>query len=168
MLVVYSFTVNETGSLIVFSVQVRTVQYPMLQSETALPRKSGEDDPRVPWEVLVSLFERMPVTNEQNGDLACVCLRVKEQYDAANDWQKQISSMTMLSLRGGKKRIQAAPSSLKENEAYFKESPALIELEKVSELCHHPILSKVGAERQREALVTCFHYLTFVYQGGNA
>jgi hypothetical protein len=100
-------------------------------------------DPRIPWDVLVNLFERLPSSFQDIGDFAGVVLRVKELYEVANEWQQEISSLTMLSLRGGKRRNPTLQSPGKDEESDAKDPSSVIEMKKVAELCHHPILEKV-------------------------
>jgi hypothetical protein len=100
-------------------------------------------DPRIPWDVLVNLFERLPSSYHDSGDFAGVVLRVKELYDVANEWQQEISALTMLSLRGGKRRNLTLQSPGKDEESDAKDPSSVIEMKKVAELCHHPILEKV-------------------------
>lgn len=72
-------------------------------------------------------------------------LRVQELYDAAQAWQREISELTMLSLRGAKRRGQAtSPSRSGCNVDEDDGGQNQVDLDKVSEMSHNPILSKVG------------------------
>jgi hypothetical protein len=92
----------------------------------------------------------MPSSNEEIGDFACVVLRVRELHEAAKAWQDEISTLTMLSLRGGKRRNQSAASPLKSparnDDEDISSSSSRIDVDKVLQLYHHPILSKVRSK----------------------
>ena len=75
----------------------------------------------------------MPSSDLVVGDFACVVIRVKELYAAAQKWQKDISSLTTLTMRGGKRRESTDEP----------DSTTTIDLDMVTELCNNPVLSKV-------------------------
>lgn len=116
-------------------------------ADEPLINESKADDNRVPWDILISLNDRFPqVGIGDHGDFACLLIRVKELYEKAKAWQDEISELTMLSLRGGKRRNQTvSPSKLVElgDVAETDDAPNKIDLYKVHELSHHPILAKV-------------------------
>lgn len=114
--------------------------------------ESGEmvasPDNRVPWDVLVSLHDRIPTSEEGLRDFSCIVLRVQELYDAASQWQEDVSILTNLSLRGRKRRNQIAHPAAKyaTDNSEAEESPTkIIQVKKVAELSNHPIMLKVGA-----------------------
>jgi hypothetical protein len=123
---------------------VRTLQYRVLHTDEVADFVENVDgkSPRVPFEVLIALFERLPSSEQDSGDFACVVLRVKDLYEASNKWQQEMSALTKLSLRGGKRRIPVSQSPTKADEDFIE--PPMIELKKVEELCEHPILRKVS------------------------
>ena len=127
--------------------QVRTLQYSALHSDddSASAQRTDDSVERVPWDTLVSLSDRLPTSEQESpsGEFACVILRVKELYEAARDWQEQISSFTKLSLRGVKRRNPLSPSATKSPDDDSKEQPPIIGVGKLAELCQHPILEKV-------------------------
>lgn len=126
-----------------YFIQVRTFPYPFLHShqiELKRPINDFDEDERVPWDVLVLLHKSIPNSDLVLGDFACVVVRVRELYEAADQWQKDISSLTMLSLRGVKRR---APSSPEKGEGDDSEPSSSIDLDKVSKLTNDPILLKV-------------------------
>lgn len=118
---------------------------------------AGESDTRIPWEVLVGLYERMPNSDQEIGDFACAVLRVREIYEAANAWQEEISNLTMLSLRGGRRRnhTAASPAKTPRMESEEGSSSTKIGLEKVIQLSHHPILSTVRDRKSECVTVPC-------------
>ncbi|GAX16611.1 hypothetical protein FisN_7Lh346 [Fistulifera solaris] len=126
----------------VFSWLTRTFSYPILHSHdpSLWQGEHVKNDPRIPWDALVSLANQSPNIGEEQGDLACIKLRVKELHDEALKWQEEISSLTMLSLRGGKRR---SPGSLEDTKA-----SCIIDMSKVEELCKHSILHKVSFPRE--------------------
>ena len=98
-----------------------------------------ESTARIPWDVLVALYDRIPVSpEEQVGDFALVALRVTELYEAAKAWQDEITNNTMISFRGGKRR---APSLSPTKQS--QDTDAKIEIDKMQKLAKNPVLSKV-------------------------
>eukprot|EP00546_Thalassionema_frauenfeldii_P020557 CAMPEP_0178903134 /NCGR_PEP_ID=MMETSP0786-20121207/4990_1 /TAXON_ID=186022 /ORGANISM="Thalassionema frauenfeldii, Strain CCMP 1798" /LENGTH=1932 /DNA_ID=CAMNT_0020574475 /DNA_START=167 /DNA_END=5965 /DNA_ORIENTATION=+ len=80
---------------------VRTLNYPPLHNDEI----KVEQEKRIPWDVLVSLFERVPSGKDDvTDDMQRLILRVNELYDAANMWQAEVSSFLSLSIRGAKRR----------------------------------------------------------------
>lgn len=128
---------------------MRTFPYPVLQSDNVEQADYGSgqvEDKRVPWDVLVSLHDRMPSSDLLLGDFACIILRVKELYVAANKWQQDISRLTMLSLRGVKRRTQKSSSPAKAGVENPDDADAAskIGVDEVVELSNSPILLKVS------------------------
>jgi len=78
-----------------------------------------------------------------------VILRVKELHEAAAAWQQEISQLTQLSLRGGKRRktseVNSSPSKTGEpgSSVMDEEETNQIDTKKVAELSNDPILYKV-------------------------
>lgn len=129
--------------------QVRTFSYPFLYLDEASysDARCGEDneDTRVPWDVLVTLFERVPLEEEVPiDDFALVSLRVRELYHAARKWQDEITRSTLLSNRGGKRRGLGAPPSKGEHDG----ESSKLQLEQMEQLAANPILSKVAMPRE--------------------
>jgi hypothetical protein len=125
-----------------FSWLVRTFAYPAFHPQIESFQTINRDaDPRVPWDVLVQLHERTPSSDLVLGDFACVALRVKELYEAAKRWQDDISKLTMLSLRGVKRRTPGSPQS---GEIDLND-PLLntVDMRKVVELTNDEVLSQV-------------------------
>ena len=108
----------------------------------------GEDngsDGRIPWEALLKLHDTHPVLGEdETGGLACLIMRVRELHEIASAWQHEISSFTQLSLRGGKRR--GSPSKGSRDDAETEQSER-VEVEKLTELCRHPVLEKVSRDK---------------------
>ena len=71
-------------------------------------------------------------------DFACLLLRVCELHKAARGWQEEVSNLTMISLRGGKRR--ASPMK---GEGPDNDEPSQIDADKVSKLSNHTILKRV-------------------------
>jgi hypothetical protein len=102
-------------------------------------------DHRVPWNVLVSLNERLPhEPDAQVGAFALVSLRVRELYETGKKWQDEITRNTALTSRGGKRR---APGGNQKSEQ-DPEATSKLQLEKMKQLAEHPILSKVAMPRE--------------------
>lgn len=80
--------------------------------------------------------------SENRGDFACLILRVKELYEQALKWQDDISNLTMLSLRGVKRRVQSPVRTPDKAEA--DEVVPTLDLKKVEELSNRPVLSLVS------------------------
>ena len=96
-----------------------------------------ENDWRIPWEALLKQYDTRPVLDQdETGGLACLVVRICELHEAASLWQNEVSSFTQLSLRGGKRRDTTR------DEAETEES-GQVQVEKLTELCRHPILDKV-------------------------
>lgn len=70
---------------------------------------------------------------------------MQELYAEAKKWQDDISALTMLSLRGGKRRTQSSPAQLQPLADSDDRDPSseTVEMRKLLELCTHPILEKV-------------------------
>lgn len=105
---------------------------------------SGRSQPQsvpVPWDVLVSLHDRLPdpITGP-GGDIARVSLRVEELYEAANAWQQEVTSQMSLSFRGGAKR--RSPGTAETDEA------PKINMGRLAQLAKHPILARVSMPRE--------------------
>ena len=80
----------------------------------------------------------MPSTDLAVGDFACICIRVTELYAAARKWQEDITSFTMLTMRGGKRRERTEDP----------DGSTTVDLDMVTELCNNPIISKVRSLKQ--------------------
>jgi hypothetical protein len=105
---------------------------------------------RIPWDVLVGLFDRLPGSvEERTCDFALVALRVTELFDSAKAWQDEITNNTMLSNRGGKRRETAGSSPVKSRgtEDEDDSNSAKLEMQKIEQLSKNPILSKVRMKR---------------------
>ena len=96
---------------------------------------------RIPWDALVKLHDSVPEWEEDKGDFTGMILRVKELYDAADAWQQEVSSLTNLSLRGGKKRVISPPRDGEDDQP-------MIDFEKVAELSDDPVLESVVMPRE--------------------
>ena len=99
---------------------------------------------RMSWDTLINLNERKPSGLENMGDCAGIALRAAELYESAKAWQSEISKVTMLSNRGGKRR----DGSLTDSEAGTQ---ATVDVQKVHRLAKDPILAKVR---------TCFFFFS--------
>lgn len=106
----------------------------------------NDKDTRIPLDVLVSLFERLPGEEDVHiDDFALVSMRVRELHEAATKWQDEISRTTMLSNRGGKRR---APINISGKVDQEIESSSKLQIEKMKQLAANPILSKVVMPRE--------------------
>jgi hypothetical protein len=112
--------------------------------------EKDESTIRVPWEILVSLYERLPTSDERVGDFALLALRVKELFEAAKTWQDEISVYTMLSNRGGKRR---AAQEVSEEDA---ERSQQMEMDRMKQLAKSPILSKVSSATMFETVLSIY------------
>ena len=80
-----------------------------------------------------------PEMIDGSGDFARLLIRVKEIFDSAFWWQEEVSKLTRLSMRGGKRRLAQTPDS---NDT--DDSQQRINLAEVAAMSHHPILRKVS------------------------
>ena len=127
----------------VFSWFVRTFLFPFLHLDEAsysAPVDKGSIE-RVPWDVLVSLHDRIPLDEyEHVGAFALVILRVRELYQAGKKWQDEITRTTMITKRGGKRRAPGGSPKKEED----PEATSKLQMETMKKLAKHPILSKVS------------------------
>jgi len=125
-----------------FSWLVRAVQYPeALGDEKDIPNTSSDFE-RVPLDVLFKLHDTSPDMIENSGDFALVVVRVKELHEAASKWQSEVSNLTLLSMRGGKRRAQQS-DGLDGDDAQQRIDPA-----KVAAMSNHQILKRVAMPRE--------------------
>lgn len=167
----------------IFGWLVRTFQYPLLhQNEASYSSSSPEsaDFERIPWDVLVGLYDKIPNEADGSGDFALCTMRVKDLYAAASKWQDEISRTTMISNRGNKRR---APKSTNPESPAGKvvgqetENAAKLQMQKMELLAGDPILSKVDMPREkavrsmisnsREFEVQLRNFLAQDYNGAN-
>lgn len=100
---------------------------------------SSSQDQRIPFDVLISLFDRMPYeVQNQAGDFALISLRVQELYTAAKKWQDEITRNTAISFRGGKRRAVGSPGASEPDQEASR-----LQMEQMKKLAENPILSKV-------------------------
>lgn len=126
-----------------FSTKVRTFPYPFLHLDEA--SYNDPVDQRVPWNILVSLNERLPdEPDAQVGAFALVSLRVRELYESGKNWQDEITRNTALTFRGGKRR---APGGNQQSDQ-DPDATSKLQTEKMKQLAEHPILSKVAMPRE--------------------
>ena len=132
----------------------RTFPYAALQSDT-LPTIEEDDDisdsskpsdgnqsVAIPWDLLVSLHERVPdLVTGPGGDISRVSLRVKELFEAATQWQDEVTNQMSLSIRGGARR--RSPGTGAEDD----EAPK-INMDSLAQLAQHPILARVAMPRE--------------------
>jgi hypothetical protein len=85
----------------------------------------------------MNLNERKPTGLENMGDCGGIALRAAELYESAKAWQQEISKVTMLSNRGGKRRGEGAIADSDGG------AQATVDVEKVHRLAKDPILAKV-------------------------
>ena len=131
----------------IFSWLVRTFPYPLLHQGE--PSFSSESDPestttRIPWDILVTLYNSIPNDVDGSGDFALCTLRVKEMFAAAKKWQDEITKNTMISNRGNKRRSQSATAETNDTE-----NAAKLQMAKMEMLAKDPILSKVDMPREK-------------------
>lgn len=133
---------------------VRTFPYAALHSDTVpevddnymsddTDRSEKPQSVAIPWEVLVSLHDRLPdpITGP-GGDCARVSLRVEELFEAAKTWQDEVTSQMSLSFRGGpRRRVPGAPT------AETEDAPK-INMGRLAQLAQHPILARVSMPRE--------------------
>jgi hypothetical protein len=121
---------------------VKTLAYPVIHDNGS----DVEPEKRVPWEILVGLFERTPSTRDGIvADIPKLVLRVRELHEAANQWQEEVSSLLALSIRGAKRR-QAG--SAVEGDSDGQDAQALLTNVKLTELAKDPILKLVLIPRE--------------------
>ena len=105
----------------------------------------SQDDARVPLDVLVSLSERRPHSDDAViDDFALVSMRVDDLYKNAMKWQDEITRSTLLSNRGGKRRNQG----LSPTKELDQETSSKLQIERMQQLADYPILSKVVMPRE--------------------
>ena len=121
----------------------------MLHVEEATYSKIGSEGDkdefeRIPWDVLVSLNDRLPGDVEETvGNFALVSLRVRELFEEGRKWQEEITQNTMLSIRGGKRRAPTASSVGSPSKEQDPENSNRIQMQKMEQLAEHPVLLKV-------------------------
>ncbi|CAB9514346.1 Transcription factor S-II (TFIIS), central domain [Seminavis robusta] len=98
---------------------------------------------RISWDVLVALNERKPNDLEKMGDCAAISLRISELFEAASKWQEEITKVTKLSFRGGKRRGDVAPGA--DNEGAPQQT---VSVETVYRLAKDPVLQTVAMPRE--------------------
>ena len=76
------------------------------------------------------------------GDCAGIALRLADVFEAANAWQQEISKVTMLSNRGGKRRAEAVDA---ETDGTLLRT---VDVEQVYRLAKDPVLQKVAMPRE--------------------
>jgi hypothetical protein len=105
----------------------------------------GDEASRVPWDVLISLYDRIPCeVEERSGDFALMSLRVRELYSAAKKWQDEITRNTMLTIRGGKRRAPACSSAVSPDKSeQEQDASSKLQMEKMKQLADNPVLYKV-------------------------
>jgi hypothetical protein len=119
---------------------VRALQFPVLLYQSHDSDNEVLSYDRISYEVLVKLFDSRPTLEQEDmKDFACLLLRVCELYKAARAWQEEVSNLTMISLRGGKRRASPMKGEGAENE----DEPSQIDVVKVSKLSNNSILKKV-------------------------
>ncbi|CAJ1888328.1 unnamed protein product [Cylindrotheca closterium] len=127
-----------------FSWFVRTFSYPFLFLDEASFNRPI--DSRIPWNVLVSLYERHPNDpGVQVGSFALVSLRVKELYEAGTQWQEEITKFTALTNRGGRRRVPGASPAKPEQDS---DASSILQMEQMGRLAKHPILAKIAMPRE--------------------
>jgi len=114
---------------------VRTLPYPFLH------QVHFELDPenRMPWDILLNLHERKPGELEKMGDCAGIALRLADVFEAANAWQQEVSKVTLLSNRGGKRRGDGEGDC---------GGLQIVNVEEVHRLAEDPVLKKVAMPRE--------------------
>ena len=141
-----------------YSWMVKALEYHVLKSEDP-PDESVTDgstgDGRIPWDVLLKLRDTCPTLgSEETGGLACLITRVRELYENASSWQDEISAVTQISLRGGKRRGSPSKGDTEANDSEE------LDMQKLNELCERPILKKV---RNYESYLPDFTKSTLIY-----
>ena len=76
------------------------------------------------------------------GDCAGIALRLADVFEAANAWQEEITKVTMLSNRGGKRRVEASGAETEGN------ALQTVNVEQVHRLAKDPVLQKVAMPRE--------------------
>lgn len=103
---------------------------------------------------MVYLNERKPAGLENMGDCAGIALRAAELYQAAKSWQEEITKVTMLSNRGGKRRGDGYPG-----ESDGGSQATVVDVEKVHRLAKDPVLLKVR-------IFGCEHWKSYLFSMG--
>lgn len=127
---------------------IRTFSYSFLHLDEASYSAQTEKDSikRVPWDVIVSLHERLPCDDSIHvGAFALVILRVRELFETGKKWQDEISRTTTITKRGGKRRVPGGTAKKEED----PEVTARLQMETLKKLAEHPILLKVAMPREK-------------------
>ena len=101
-----------------------------------------DPESRMPWDILVNLHERKPDGLVKMGNCEGIALRLADVFEAANAWQLEISKVTMLSKRGGKRRLEAAGGEM--DGSLLRR----VDVETVYRLAKDPVLQKVAMPRE--------------------
>ncbi|KAL3920413.1 MAG: hypothetical protein SGILL_003277, partial [Bacillariaceae sp.] len=137
----------------------RTFPYPILhQEESSFSSQEEEaiegesNDMRIPWDALVSLKDKIPKDVEGSGDFALCVMRVTELYEACSKWNNEITTFTLLSNRGNKRRVATSlnaendDSNVESNEG---ENAAKLQMAKMELLASDPILKRCEMPREK-------------------
>lgn len=170
----------------IFGWLVRTFQYPLLHqnealySSSATESSSDSDCERIPWDVLISLNDKIPSDADASGDFALCTMRVKDLYAAATRWQEEISRTTLISNRGNKRRapkLVSPDSPAGKAESHDAENAAKLQMQNMELLAKDSILSKVDMPREkavrsmiqnsREFEIQLRNFLAQDYNGAN-
>ena len=119
----------------------------------------------VPWDILVSLYERCPLSFDKSGnacgdvieaDIIRVCLRVRELYLSAVEWQEEVTQMIPVSIRGRKRRARnpehhtdkggsVQPVGQLSSVASGSDKLCDTDIQQLEKLAKNPILDKVSS-----------------------
>lgn len=127
---------------------MRTFPYPCLHTDDVDIQANWDHDQRVPLDVLVNLFDKIPPSATENfGDVARVALRVTDLHASALQWQEDVSRLTALSNRGAKRRAPGSSPMKAQNQILeAAELTSQVDAAKVQKLAQHPILRMVSLD----------------------
>lgn len=127
---------------------IKTLSYPVLHFDDA-NLESLTKSSTLPWDVLVTLFERIPASADDGNptDIARVALRVRELHDSASSWQEEVTQLLALSFRGSKRRAPVG-SPCKLSFLNEPEAQEQIDLSKLADLARNSILTMVSMPRE--------------------
>jgi Transcription factor S-II (TFIIS), central domain len=116
---------------------LRALSHPILFSTS----QDEETSERVPFSEIVALYDRIPQKHDgRMWEISRVIIRVKTLYEAADIWQKTVSSLFSLSNRGAKRRqVLSQDSDVDATENQVKVSNF-----QLSDLIKDPILLSVS------------------------
>jgi hypothetical protein len=142
----------------IFSWLCKTFPYPFLHQDEASFSSSRDtscaDESgmiRIPWDALVLLYDRIPKALDGSGDFALCVLRVNELHKSCTQWNNEITTCTLLSNRGSKRREATSNADGEELNLVGddQDDEVKLQMEKMELLASDPVLSKVEMPREK-------------------